>query len=232
MEYICDFLGSDYILFDSVKKEFRLQKHDKYDSDFIQNSIRERKKYALKVALSNRDTLNKLINQSGYDYGNRIFCVKAAFSMDSLVILDGRYEDCVTLSFCLDYLGNFKSDCLHYNLSVDAYFYHYYTDDALNSEAYDFHLSFMHRCPLELIWRLLEVQNNNKDEYLSIYLGFLGGNVSGVIENILNFGVFSDRDIVDTTGSCINQDKLLEYFSMNSRLVFNPNGVVYSPILV
>ena len=59
MEYIRDYLGNNYIMFNIGKKKFRLQERSNYDSDIIQASIKERKKFAMKVILGGEGRLIK-----------------------------------------------------------------------------------------------------------------------------------------------------------------------------
>ena len=225
MEYICDFLGKDYIMFDVDTGKFRLQERSEYDSYLLTQSSKDRKKFAMKVILSSPN-IKELITKSGNKYGKSMFQVKVAYALDDVVTLDGRLEDCVMFDFHLDYFGSFRSDCYYYNLTVDAYFYCAYNEFIVDSKEYDFHLNYVHRCPLELIWRLLK-SPHSQQSYLNIYLEFLGEDIIGIIENVLNDGAFGTGSITDTSGDkVVTEDKLWEYFSLNSRIDLNKGGTV------
>ena len=228
MEYICDFLGNNYIMFDTGKKKFRLQERGNYDSDILQASNKERKKFATKVILGGGGRIiRNFISNS--NYSDNLFKVRVSFSLDDLVTLDGRPEDCVMLDISLGYVSSFKSTYSVYNLNIDAYFYCSDNSHIVGSREFDFHLNYMHKCPLELIWSLLNTSSDSEEEYLSIYLDFLGRNETDIIKTIVNNGTFLDSRIVDTSGlNFIDNNKILEFFSFNSRLLFNDNGSVCS----
>lgn len=227
MEYICDFLGNNYIMFDTGKKKFRLQERGNYDSDIIQVSNKERKKFAMKVILGNEGRLIREFISNSSMYSDDLFKVRVSFSLDDLVTLDDRPEDCVMLDISLRCVSNFKNSV--YNLNLDAYFYCSDNSHIVGSREYDFHLTYKHKCPLELIWSLLNTVNDSEEEYLSIYLDFLGGDETDIIKTIVNNGAFLDSNLVDISGlNHIDNNKILEFFSFNSRLLFNDNGSVCS----